>query len=54
MELKPDTGDVCVEVIPALNNMAGKVVTIHVTAPTPLLDLLGEEITDEKGEAITV
>lgn len=52
--LPSDAGDVCVEVIPALNNMAGKVVTIHVTAPTPLLDLLGEEITDEKGETITV
>lgn len=51
--LPSETGDVCVEVIPALNNMAGKVVTIHVTAPTPLLDLSGEEITDEKGEAIT-
>ena len=52
--LPSESGDICVEVIPALNNMAGKVVTIHVTAPTPLLDLSGEEITDEKGEAITV
>ena len=53
VNLPSETGDVCVEVIPALNNMAGKVVSIHVTAPTPLLDLSGEEITDERGEAIT-
>lgn len=53
VNLPSEACDVCVEVIPALNNMAGKVVTIHVTAPTPLLDLSGEEITDERGEAIT-
>lgn len=51
--LPSDAADVVVEVIPALNNMAARVVTIHAVAPTPILDLAGEEITDEKGEAIT-
>lgn len=51
--LPAEAGDVVIEVIPALNNGATRVVTIHAVEPTPILDLAGEQITDEKGEAIT-
>lgn len=51
--LPAEAGDVVIEVIPTLNNGATRVVTIHAVEPTPILDLAGEQITDEKGEAIT-
>lgn len=51
--LPSEAGDSIVEVIPALNNGATKVVTIHAVAPTPILDFAGEQITDENGDPIT-
>lgn len=51
--LPSEAGDSVIEVIPALNNGATKVVTIHAVAPTPILDFAGEQITDENGDPIT-
>ena len=51
--LPSEAGDSVIEVIPALNNGATKVVTIHAVAPTPILDFAGGQITDENGDPIT-
>lgn len=51
--LPAEAGDSVIEVIPTLNNGATRIVTVHAVVPTAILDLDGEEITDEKGEAIT-